>query len=370
MSSVGSSRSSSTSEGINNDEITTSGFKGSLHNVFGKRKRGSPSPTPSRQSTTSTWTPTTMTSTGSSTESDSQGLPRSASPPQIEQVVFSESSLLAPGSEVQQQNTEPGSASMPPSIWIYRRRSSTRLRDLSPPQSFAPSDLKKPAVLSRPQCRDIGSVSQPHPEPGWRVATKARSDQSVFTTYRPVYSANSHSPLVTGRPVTVYFEGEIRPGSSDDVVCLAMGFVAGRDRCLRMPGSERGSVGIKCCEGRVSVNGDLVEDVGIGEFEPGQRVGIGQTFSVSDVAAEAPVASSSSMAVELFLTRNGRDIGRWNLRDGLRELEDLSLEGLEGAHDLYPAIGTSGEVNVDILFERKYWMYDPQARRGCEVLSR
>jgi hypothetical protein len=34
---------------------------------------------------------------------------------------------------------------------------------------------------------------------------------------------------------------------------------------------------------------------------------------------------------------------------------------LEGNHDLYAAVGTLKEVNVDILFEKRDWRYDPEA---------
>ena len=201
--------------------------------------------------------------------------------------------------------------------------------------------------------------------------TKPRSPESCFTTVRPLYSANHHSPLVTGRSFTIYFEGEIR-GNSDDAVCLALGFVAGRDRAFRMPGLERWSIGIHCRDGRLYMNNNVVENVARGAFEPGQQLGIGMTFSVSGDDdrgtddAQAPTVSSSSIGVELFLTRDGEEVGSWNLRDQLGQSEALSFEGLGGAHDLYGAVGTSGDVNADILFEGKDWMYGAWAGKSRE----
>jgi hypothetical protein len=65
---------------------------------------------------------------------------------------------------------------------------------------------------------------------------------------------------------------------------------------------------------------------------------------------------NSSINVELFLTRDGKEIGTWNLREVFGE-HSSSFVGLEGLHDLYPAIGTLKDVVVDIWFDRKFWDY-------------
>jgi hypothetical protein len=44
----------------------------------------------------------------------------------------------------------------------------------------------------------------------------------------------------------------------------------------------------------------------------------------------------------------------------LKRHEGLSDQGWDGRHDLYGAVGTTGEANVDILLERKDWKYVEQ----------
>jgi len=133
-----------------------------------------------------------------------------------------------------------------------------------------------------------------------------------------------------------------------------------------MPGFERGSIGIHCRNGGLYVNNNLLKSAATAAFEPGQQVGIGITFSKSDCNAQqvddgqSSTASSPSINVEVFLSRDEKKVDSWNL-DELRQSGGLPFEGLKGTHDLYGAVGTLGEVNVDILFERKDWRYDPEA---------
>jgi hypothetical protein len=132
-----------------------------------------------------------------------------------------------------------------------------------------------------------------------------------------------------------------------------------------MPGFERGSVGVHCRDGGLYVNNALLKNAAAAVFEPGQQVGIGMTFSKSDCDAQqvddaqSSTACSSSICVEVFLSRDGKKVGNWNL-DELSQSGGLPFEGLEGAHDLYGAVGTWREVNVDILFEKRDWRYDAE----------
>lgn len=201
----------------------------------------------------------------------------------------------------------------------------------------------------------VGSISQILPEPGWRIATKPRSREHCFTSALPLYSANLHSPLRTAAPFTIYFEGEILPGNTEDNVHLALGFVAGKDRVLRMPGFERGTIGFQCRDGRLCVGNNVLKDAKTAAFEPGNLLGFGMTLSKSEMGS----SSSPAIDAEIFVTREGSLIGTWKLQD-LGE-NTAVLEGFEGGHDIYAAVGTSREVHVDILFERKDWQYAPAA---------
>jgi len=172
---------------------------------------------------------------------------------------------------------------------------------------------------------------------------------------------------VTGKPFTAYFEGEIRPGDSEDAIRLALGFVAGDDEVSKMPGCERWSIGIQCSEGQLFVNGDGVDSAQTGAFGPGQQLGIGLTYAVSNSVRQTEdsgvsIASPTSINVEVFVTRDGKKIGNWNLCDQLRGPGGLSFEGLEGQHDLYAAVGTVGEANIDILLEQRDWLFEDNLR--------
>jgi hypothetical protein len=235
---------------------------------------------------------------------------------------------------------------------------------LLPPQDFTAEELAKPLVLSSPSYPiHIGCVYRPHPEPGWRVETKPQSPESCFTTTRPLYFAKLHSPRLTGRPFTIYFEGDIRPGNSEDSICLALGLVAGRDRAFLMPGFEHKSIGIHYRDESLYVSHKFVAQV---VFKPGQQIGIGMTFSKSDFTtqkmddAQSSAVSSSVVNVEVFLSRDWKKVDSWNLND-LRDAGSLMFDGLYGHHDLYAAVWTLKEVHVDILFEKRDWRYDGEA---------
>ena len=115
------------------------------------------------------------------------------------------------------------------------------------------------------------------------------------------------------------------------------------------------------------MNGNAVESVHTGAFEPGQRLGIGLNYAISNCIQQSEdnrvsTDSPSSIDIEVFITRDGKKIGGWKLCDQLKESEGLSFEGLEGRHDLYAAVGTFGEANVDILFKEKNWSFKNNIR--------
>jgi hypothetical protein len=235
-----------------------------------------------------------------------------------------------------------------------RRRSSARLRHLLGPEDFTMAELQKPLELPRNICRlRVGYVSRPyHPEAGWRIATRPGSPETCFTTSLPIYSVHHHSPLATGQPFTIYFDCEIRPGHSDDPVCLAVGFLAGKDRALKMPGFERGSIGVYSRDGGLYLNNKLLKSELKGSFEPGQQLGIGMNFSMRDRQANNPQTADalSYLGVEVFVSRDGRRVATLDLDDQTSEPLDLFREGFRGSHDIYAAIGTVGEVDVEIFF--------------------
>jgi hypothetical protein len=308
-----------------------------------RKRLSSPYPTPSPS-------PPLRAATFTSTEEAQNEHNTSPSP---ESPVFS---LTAP--EIVPGDHSPGIPVIPPS----KRRKSVGLREISAPKRFNPKDMRRSIANSQSICQKCSSfVSRTLVGPGWRIETKPRSPELCFTSTLPLYSEFLHSPLRTGRSFTIYYEGQIER-TSEDTVCLALGYVAGKDRTLRMPGFEHGSIGIDCRDGRVYANGKHIRGLKTEPFEPRQRLGVGMTFSkrVGDISqvtsSSASLVMNSSINVELFLTRDGKEIGTWNLREVLGE-HSSSFVGLEGLHDLYPAIGTLKDVVVEIWFDKKFWDY-------------
>lgn len=115
------------------------------------------------------------------------------------------------------------------------------------------------------------------------------------------------------------------------------------------------------------MNGNAVESVHTAAFEPGQRLGVGLNYAISNGIQQSEdngisTDSPPSIDIEVFITRDGKKIGGWKLCDQLKESEGLLFEGLEGRHDLYAAVGTFGEANVDILFKKRNWLFENNLR--------
>jgi len=133
-----------------------------------------------------------------------------------------------------------------------------------------------------------------------------------------------------------------------------------------MPGLECGTIGVHARDGGLYLNNKRLESGSKGSFEPGQQLGIGMTFSRRDRtpvrADDVPETSPHSpIQVEVFVSRDGRKVATWDLGDQSRA---MLRDGFEGNHDIYAAVGTRGEVNVDVLFEneKRYWWYNPEAQ--------
>jgi hypothetical protein len=130
-----------------------------------------------------------------------------------------------------------------------------------------------------------------------------------------------------------------------------------------MPRVECGSIGVHARNGRLYLNNKILEGGSKGSFEPGQQLGIGMTFSMKDgtpqPAHDTPATKADSfIQVEVFVSRDRRKVATWDLGDQSRATLG---DGFEGNHDIYAAVGTRGEVNVDVIFEdeRRYWWYNP-----------
>lgn len=249
---------------------------------------------------------------------------------------------------------------------VRRQSTSSRSRQLCEPQTFWPEELEDTPLLSLPEGL-AGKIWQPQPSPGWRIETKPRDLELCIPTALPAYSAILHSPLETKHSRMVYVEAENRPRYGEDAIdYLMLGFVAGGDRVLKMPGHERWSIGVQCFDGRLYLNGHFADTIMTRGFKPGQRIGIGLTFAVGDHGGRqtqgnvSTGATSSSIVVEVFVTSDGETIWSRKMYELLKRHEGLSDQGWEGLHDLYAAVGTMGEANVDVLLEKNHWKYVEQ----------
>jgi hypothetical protein len=171
-----------------------------------------------------------------------------------------------------------------------------------------------------------------------------------------------HSPLSPARPPTktIYYEVQLthahngrRPGD----ICLALGFAALPYPSFRMPGWHRGSLAVHGDDGHRFVNDRWGGKAFTAPFARGERLGLGMTFTAASGSGNG---ARGRIETEVFFTRQGREVGRWNLHEETDAEQDLPVTGLEGYHDLSCAVGTCGETGFEVLFDPARWLFKPQ----------
>ena len=360
------SRFSFTSRGRSYDDGLAVNRKSPLKDVFRKRQGKSSSLHSSFQSSLFTKTPTPTKSPSSSPNEGKDNALSSQDPAMANQLLKSAQKTTSAGDLGQKARRCPQKAYRISPKPARRQSTSSRSRQLCEPQAFCPEELETPPLLSLPEGL-VGKIWQPRPSPGWRIETKPRDPELCIPTALPAYSATLHSPLTTKHSRVVYVEAENRPRHGEDASeCLMLGFVAGGDRVLKMPGLERWSIGVQCFGGTLCLNGRFADTMMTRGFKPGQRIGMGLTFAVGDHGGRQTQdnvgtgVTSSSIVVGVFVTSDGETIWSRKMHELLKRHEGLSDQGWDGRHDLYAAVGTTGEANVDILLERKDWKYVEQ----------
>lgn len=234
-----------------------------------------------------------------------------------------------------------------------------------------------PSVYSCVQNGDLRPV-QPHEYHGslglvgngrWKGQTNDNNGDCLLLTSLPVYFPVEDSPLATERSRTIYFEVKLLGlygGTPTQTSGFSIGFAAQPYPTWRSPGWERGSIGVFSDDGCRFINDSWGGKEFTTEFEVGETVGLGMTFSLSPdtLAGTAPAVIPGTsrapppLAVEVFFTRNGGMAGSWNLHEEADE-ESGSVEGLEGDFDLYGALGLFGGVEFEVCFDRSGWLYQP-----------
>jgi hypothetical protein len=207
------------------------------------------------------------------------------------------------------------------------------------------------------------------PKRVWRVETHPGCKDTLLQTIFPMYSALADRPRVQGQEKTIYFEVRIKRLGPDphagrrdhasgsrlrgmfhrqqqqvDEAAVAVGFFAPPYPLFRLPGWERGSVGVHSDDGCRYIGNNKGGTDFTTPFVQGEVIGIGMTFKCvsSDEMRQAP------LDVDVFLTRNGTRTGGWNMRftDG----QDEDIVGLMGENDLFPAVGVFGEVDLEVSY--------------------
>ncbi|KAI2467078.1 hypothetical protein F4781DRAFT_403414 [Annulohypoxylon bovei var. microspora] len=184
----------------------------------------------------------------------------------------------------------------------------------------------------------------------WNVRSSRGAPDTCLATWPPLYQASAHSPLVTGRKRTAYYEVRIlEDGSRGDEVGLAVGFSAPPYPAFRLPGWHRGSVGVHGDDGHKYINDRWGGKAFATPFRRGETVGVGVQFDARQ--------ETGGIGVRIFLTRNGAEEGRWDLHEETDREQDLPVTGLEGYHDLCASVGFFEKVAFEFVFVPALWKW-------------
>ncbi|KAI1123232.1 hypothetical protein F5Y10DRAFT_252228 [Nemania abortiva] len=182
----------------------------------------------------------------------------------------------------------------------------------------------------------------------WRGQSQSNATDTCLATYPPLYSVAAHSPLATGRPKTIYYEVHILNDSRRKEISLALGYTAPPYPPFRLPGWHRGSLGVHGDDGHKYINdlwgGKLFTEA----FRAGETIGLGM---------ELAAASEGGITVQIFLTRDGAEKGRWSLHEETDQVQDRPVTGLEGFHDLCASVGVFDKVSFEIVFVPEKWRW-------------
>lgn len=244
-----------------------------------------------------------------------------------------------------------------------------RANPLWPPYNIAPSthiaiQNAQLALLKAPSF--VGNLV-PQPQAGhWKVQTQARCRDSSILTNLPMYSALVDSPLRTQQPKTIYFElrvtgiGHGGHSLEEADAGIAVGFIAPPYPTFRLPGWQRGSLGVHGDDGRKYVNDTWGGVDFTTAFAPSDTVGIGMTFTIPRNPPGYEAGQQGKLLdIEVFFTRNGKKEGGWDGNEELDARSEGGTVGLGGDFDLFPAIGVFGGVDFEVFFHPSQWLYRP-----------
>ncbi|KAF2182546.1 hypothetical protein K469DRAFT_711717 [Zopfia rhizophila CBS 207.26] len=287
-------------------------------------------------------------------------------PPYHDWTVIPDNSLLPPPPSIGYDSSPTANATMAEGDYAFQW---TENYPLWKPQNLTSSQhtaiqTGKLALLKAPTY--TGDIL-PQRQPGhWKCRTHAKCKDSSILTNLPIYSVIWDSPLRTQRPKTIYFElkvigvGRGETIFSDADAGIAIGYVAPPYPTFRLPGWQRGSLGIHGDDGRKYVNDTWGGVDFTTAFKPGDIVGIGMTFAPTrDPPSYNQTQQGKVLDIDVFFTRNGKRERGWDGNEELDERNEGGTTGLRGECDLFAAIGVFGGADFEVFFSPDNWVYNP-----------
>ncbi|MCJ1309642.1 hypothetical protein MMC25_003302 [Agyrium rufum] len=196
----------------------------------------------------------------------------------------------------------------------------------------------------------------------WRGSSTPRTRDCCLLSNLPLYFAMADSPFRTERAKRIYFEVTLhslnhRRGAEEPI--LSLGFCALPYPSWRMPGWERGSIGIHSDDGRRYIS-DTEGGIDFTEpFRARETFGVGVSFEVPENPSDfrpSPVGGEPLKGNVIF-TRNGRKAGGWNIHEEMDISTEFGTLGIDGKCDLYAAIGVCAGVEFETHFASQDWLY-------------
>ncbi|RDA90010.1 hypothetical protein CP533_0891 [Ophiocordyceps camponoti-saundersi (nom. inval.)] len=178
-----------------------------------------------------------------------------------------------------------------------------------------------------------------------RVTTVVDSPDRCIVGYPPLYLARKRQEEGgKSTMTTIYYEARLLPGSRNN--SLALGFTALPYPSFRMPGWHRGSLAVHGDDGRRYINDSYGGKDFTSAFRRGRTYGIGMRIDHVD-----PGASS------VFFTCDGSLVGGWDLFEETDAVDDDSVVGLGGDHDVCAAVGTFDGLDFEVVLDEERWLY-------------
>lgn len=131
---------------------------------------------------------------------------------------------------------------------------------------------------------------------------------------------------------------------------IAIGFVAPPYPSWRLPGWERSSLAVHGDDGRRYVSDNTGGKDFTTSFQNGEVIGIGMRMRPHQW-------QQGAVSVEAFFTREGREVGTWDVDEARDADEDADVTGLMGGYDILGAVGFYGSVDFEIRFRRDEWLF-------------